>query len=70
MDHQYQIKNVFTNATLTKERYTNAWIELINKLEENKCVNFSFENATNSSKTCYNIDGGKQHALADKEVRT
>ena len=69
MKSQYQIKHTFLNETLIGESYTNAWLKLINRLEQDKCGNISFENATNFSKTCYNIDGGKQHALAtDEEV--
>ena len=53
---------------ITKESCTNAWIKLINQLEKDKCGNIFYENEEKSSKTCYNIDGGKQHALADKGV--
>ena len=71
MENQYQIKNKFLNETTTKESYTAAWVRLINQLEEEKYGNISYEKGANSSKTCYNIDGGKQHALAtDEEVRT
>ena len=33
--------SVFKNGILTKEDYTNIWIELITALERKKCVNFS-----------------------------
>ena len=33
--------SVFKNGFLTKEDYTNIWIELISALERNKSVNFS-----------------------------
>ena len=33
--------SVFKNGILTKEDYTNIWIELITVLERKKCVNFS-----------------------------
>ena len=33
--------SVFKNEILTKEDYTNIWIELITVLERKKCVNFS-----------------------------
>ena len=32
--------SVFKNGILTKEDYTNIWIELITILERKKCVNF------------------------------
>lgn len=33
--------SVFKNEILTKEDYTNRWIELITVLERKKCVNLS-----------------------------
>ena len=33
--------SVFKNETLTKEEYTQVWIELISALERRKSVNFS-----------------------------
>ena len=33
--------SVFKNKTLTKEDYTNIWVELISTLERRKSVNFS-----------------------------
>ena len=69
MKSQYQIENTFLNEKITKESYTAAWVRLINRLKKNKCGSISYEKGANPSKTCYNIDGGKQHALADdKEV--
>ena len=32
--------SIFKNGILTKEDYTNIWIELISVLERNKSVNF------------------------------
>ena len=43
-NHDKQNENctsVFKNGFLTKEDYTNIWIELISALERNKSVNFS-----------------------------
>ena len=34
-------KSVFKNGILTKEDYTNIWIELITAQERKNCVNFS-----------------------------
>ena len=42
-NHDKQNENctsVFKNEILTKEDYTNIWIELITVLERKKCVNF------------------------------
>ena len=43
-NHDKQNENctrVFKNGILTKEDYTNKWIELISTLERRKSVNFS-----------------------------
>ena len=41
-DKQNEIcTSVFKNGILTKEDYTNIWIELISVLERQKSVNFS-----------------------------
>ena len=41
-DKQNEIcTSVFKNGILTKEDYTNIWIELISTLERRKSVNFS-----------------------------
>ena len=43
-NHDKQNENctsVFKNGTLTKEDYTNIWVELISTLERRKSVNFS-----------------------------
>ena len=41
MEKQSHIISVFKKKELTKEDYTNIWIELITVLERKKCVNFS-----------------------------
>ena len=43
-NHDKQNENctsIFKNGILTKEDYTNIWIELISTLERRKSVNFS-----------------------------